>query len=236
MRPLGLALILALAIVMTLVVPAAAQTELILQPQHYSSEKAKRLATTHRAAVEEFSTSLYHCLPWLEIQRGSIGFFKPKHATGDDRYLSVRAFVEQEASASFARLGHEQRAAAMFSRYVGHLLQRMTANRALVDDPDLAGFTTIIEWVKPNASVNGRAVHETIAVFVDKAVAMSYLAGRAGGGDLAKRARVFGFDGEAALGELRLAAWDDDFASTFQVRNYKAPNGLDCRLTTRSQK
>jgi hypothetical protein len=236
MRPLGLALILALAIVVSVIVPAAAQTELVLQPQHYTSEKAKRLATTHRAALEELSTSLYHCLPWLEIQRGSIGFFKPKHATTDDRYLSVRVFVEQEASASFARLGHEQRAAAMFSRYVGHLIQRMTANKAIMDDPDIAGFTTIIEWVKPNASVNGRAVHETIAVFVDKTVAQPYLTGRASGSELGKRARVLGFDGETALGELRLAAWDDDFASTFQVRNYKAPNGLDCRLTTRSQK
>ena len=236
MRSLGFGFILALAMIITLARPAGAQTELVLQPQHYSSEKAKRLATTHRAALEELSTSLYHCLPWLEIQRGSIGFFKPKHASSDDRYLSVRAFVEQEASTSFARLGHEQRAAAMFSRYVGHLLQRMTANKTLVDDPDLAGFTTIIEWVKPNASVNGRAVHETIAVFVDKAVAVPYLIGRVSGGDLAKRSRVLGFDGESALGELRLTAWDDDFASTFQVRNYKTPSGLDCRLTTRSQK
>jgi hypothetical protein len=236
MRSLGFVLILTVAIIASLVRSAGAQTDLVLQPHHYSSEKAKRLATTHRVALEEISQSLYHCLPWLEIQRGSIGFFKPKHATTDDRYLSVRAFIEQEASASFARLGHEQRAAAMFSRYVGHLLQRMTGNRALVGDPDLAGFTTIIEWVKPNASVNGRAVHETIAVFIDKAVAMPYLAGRASGGDLAKRARVLGFDGETALGELRLVAWDDDFASTFQVRNYRVPSGLDCRLTTRSQK
>lgn len=130
MRSFGLVIVLSLVLVVVLARPAIAQFELVLPPQQYSSEKAKRLAATHRAALDDLSMALYHCLPWLEIQRGSIGFFKPNHATTDDRYLSVRAFVEQEASLSFGRLGHEQRAAAMFSRYVGHLTGRGARRRA----------------------------------------------------------------------------------------------------------
>lgn len=223
-------LLASLAVVMALTGSALAQTELVLPAEQYSSEKAKRLATYHAAALKDLSHTLYHCLPWLEVHRGSIGFFKPKHATTDERYLSVRAFVEQESSASFARLAPEQRAAAMFSRYVGHLMRRMAVSRALVTDPELAGFTVIVEWVKPGASINGRQVHETIAVFVDKPLAAGYLTGRIGLSELAQRARVLAFDGETALGEVKLAAWEDDFASTYQVQNYRMPSGLDCRV------
>src|SRR5688572_20145192 len=124
-----------LVVVLALAAPALAQSELVLPTDQYSSAKARRLATHHAPALRDLGTSLYHCLPWLEIHRGSIGFFKPKHVSTDERYLSVRAFVEQEASASFTRLAPEQRAAAMFSRYVGHLMRRMAVSRALVDDP-----------------------------------------------------------------------------------------------------
>ena len=230
MRPLGLSLILSLVFVIVFARPAGAQSELVAPADQYSSEKAKRLATHHEAALRELSQNVYHCLPWLEIQRGSIGFFKPKHASVDDRYLSLRAFVEQESSASFTRLSPEQRAAAMFSRYVGHLMRRMSVSRALMVDPDLAGLTVIVEWVKPAASINGRRVHETIAVFVDKPVAVGYLSGRMSMAELAQRARVYAYDGETALGEVKLATWDDDFASTYQVQNYRMPVGLDCRV------
>lgn len=221
---------LVVVLVLAVAAPALAQSELVMSPDQYSSAKARRLATHHASALRDLSTNLYHCLPWLEIQRGSIGFFKPKHVSTDERYLSVRAFVEQEASASFTRLAPEQRASAMFSRYVGHLVRRMAVSRALVDDPELAGFTVIVEWVKPSASINGRQVHETIAAFVDKPVALGYLAGRIGTAELAQRTRVLAFDGETALGEVRLAAWDDDFAATYQLQNYRMPSGLDCRV------
>lgn len=214
--------------------PAIAQTEAILPLDQYTSEKAKRLATTHAAALSDLSAKIYHCLPWLEVHPRSIGFFKPKYLTTDDRYLSVRAFVEQEPSPAFAKLTSEQRAAAMFSRYVGHLLRRMARDRALARDADLAGFTVIVEWVKQGGAINGRPVHETIAVFVEKPLAMEYLAGRIRAGDVATRARVLAFDGETALGEVRLAAWDDDFAATFQVKDYKVPDGLDCSATAKN--
>jgi hypothetical protein len=118
----------------------------------------------------------------------------------------------------------------MFSRYVGHLLRRMAQSRALLSDADVAGFTVIVEWLKQGSTVNGRPVHETIAVFLDKRVASEYLSGRIGGPDLGRRARVLAFDGETPLGPLALAAWDDDFASTYQVKGYEMPNGVDCRL------
>jgi len=234
MTPLRRSLLPVLAFLLLAIArPALAQTEGILPTDQYTSEKAKRLATTHAEVLRDLNTTIYHCLPWLEVYRGSIGFFKPKHLSVDDRYLSVRTFVEQEPSADFARLGADQRASAMFSRYVGHLLRRMTRDRAVLSDPDIAGFTVIVEWVKQGGAINGRAVHETIAVFIDKPLARAYLERRVDTAGIAARARVIGFDGETALGEIKLAAWDDDFATRFQVKDYKTPAGLDCRMTAK---
>jgi hypothetical protein len=209
---------------------ASATPDLVLPAEQYSSAKARQLATTHASTLRDLGTTLYHCLPWLEVQRHSVGFFKPRHASTDERYLAVRVFVEQDASPAFASLNADQRASAMFSRYVGHLLRRMAQSRALLSDADVAGFTVIVEWLKQGSTVNGRPVHETIAVFLDKRVASEYLSGRIGGPDLGRRARVLAFDGETPLGPLALAAWDDDFASTYQVKGYEMPNGVDCRL------
>ena len=46
--------------------------------------------------------------------------------------------------------------------------------------------------------------------------------------ELARRARVFGFDGDTALGVLALAAWDDDFVATFKPKNYLLAAGVTC--------
>ncbi|MBI2207568.1 MAG: hypothetical protein HYU41_27365 [Candidatus Rokubacteria bacterium] len=211
--------------------PAFAGPDLVLPSDQYSSAKAKRLAAAHSGALSELGATLYHCLPWLEVQRHSLGFFRPKHATADDRYLSVRVFVEQEPSPTFARLSPEERASAMFSRYVGHLIRRMARSRAMLEDSEVAGFTIIVEWLKQDGAVNGRPVHETIAAFIPTPVAIEYLNGRVGVSGIARRARVLGFDGERALGEIRLAAWEDDFASTYQLKNYALPAGVDCRVS-----
>lgn len=201
----------------------------ILALDQYSSEKARQLATTHARALSELNAAVYHCLPWLEIQRQSIGFFRPKGSQGDERYLSMRVYVEQDASPEFSRLTTEGRAAAMFSRYVGPLLRRMTADRNLMNEPAMDGFTIIIEWLKQGGATNGeRPVHETIAVFITKAAAADYLAGRASASQLANGARVLGWDGEAGLGELKLAAWDDNFVATYKVANYEADKSVSC--------
>ena len=230
MKALALRVVLILTVLVLVVARSgAAQSDLVLPADQYSSQTAKRLAATHATALRDIAGTLYHCLPWLEVHRHSIGFFKPKHATTDERYLSVRVFVEQEPSESFAQLGAEGRAGAMFSRYVGHLLRRMARDRALVGDTDLAGFTVIVEWVKQGAAINGRPVHETIAAFVPKPLAVEYLTRRAGAADLARRSRVLAFDGETALGEIAVKAYDDDFAATYKVKNYEMPAGVECR-------
>ena len=100
---------------------------------------------------------------------------------------------------------------------------------ALTNDASLDGFTAILEWMKQAPPINGRPVHETVAIFIDKASALDYLAGRADIRTLAGRTRVLGFDGETALGPITLApTWDDNFVSTYKVANYQLEAGVTC--------
>lgn len=209
--------------------PTAAPEDRLLPVAQHTSEKARTLATTHRPALLELNTWIYHCVPWVELQKHSVGFFRPKHLTSDDRYLSVRIYIEQDASPEFASLRVDERASAMFSRYVGPLLRRMTRNPAIMADPALDGFTLVLEWMKQIPRGAGdRPIHETIAIFIEKALARDYLAGTLPIVDLASRARVLAFDGETALGPLRLAVWEDTFVSTYKVTNYVLEPGVTC--------
>jgi hypothetical protein len=201
----------------------------LLPLDQYTSEKARTLGATHRQALRALNATIYHCMPWVETQKHSIGFFKPKHLTTDDRYLSLRIYIEQDASADFARLRVEERASAMFSRYVGPMLRRMTKDPAVPADAAVDGFTVILEWMKQVPRDSGdRPVHETIAVFVEKPVALDYLAGTIPITEVAAKARVLGFDGETALGPMRLGVWEDKFVSTFKVSNYVLEPGVTC--------
>lgn len=207
---------------------AAPSDESVLPLDQYTSEKGRTLARTHDRALRDLAFRLYHCMPWVEVQKHSVGFFKPKHLTGDTRYLSVRLYIEQEPSAPFTAMAVEERASSMFSRYVGPMLRRM-AGPALLADAALDGFTVILEWLKQAPQRPGeRPIHETIAVFVDKPTAVEYLAGRLHAGDLAARVRVLGWDGETALGPLRVAGWEDNFLATFKVKNYEVAPGVAC--------
>ena len=221
---------LVLACVMSAGRAAAAPPEDRLLPvELYTSDKARTLGATHREALRTLNAGVYHCMPWVEIQKHSIGFFKPKHATVDDRYLAIRIYIEQDPSPEFSRFRVEERASAMFSRYVGPMLRRMTKDRAVAADATLDGFTIILEWMKQVPRAPGeRPIHETIAVFIEKAVAVDYLAGALPITEVAAKARVLGFDGETALGPLRLAVWDDKFVSTFKVSNYVLEPGVTC--------
>jgi hypothetical protein len=211
------------------VAAAQASNDRILPSDQYTSEKARRLAQAHGGALRELNEGVYHCLPWLEVQKGSIGFFRPKGATQDDRYLSMRVYIEQDPSPQFARLKVEDRAASMFSRYVGPLLRRMTADRTVLTDSQLDGFTVILEWQKQVAAAGERPVHETIAVFLRKSVVADFVAGRGSVGHLAEVAQILAWDGENALGALRVKAWDDNFVSTYKVANYQLASGVTCR-------
>ena len=209
---------------------AAPPADRVLSAEQYTTDKGRALATAHAQALQELNAGLYHCWPWVEVQKASIGFYRPKNAQQDDRYLSTRIYIEQDPSPAFARLRFEERATAMFSRYVGPLLRRMTKDPALPADPKLDGFTAILEWMKPSPPVGGRPVHETVAIFIDKASALDYLGGRADIKTLATRARVLGFDGETALGSITIGqAWDDNFVSTFKVANYVLEPGVVCQ-------
>ena len=208
---------------------AAPSDDRVLAIDSYTSDKGKALARTHAAALQQLNAQIYHCMPWVEVQKQSIGFFKPKNANQDDRYLSIRIFVEQEPSPQFASLAVEERASSMFSRYVGPLIRRMAAYVPPAGDPSLDGFTVIVEWQKQQATGGSeRPIHETIAVFVDRATALEYLGGNVAPRDLATRSRVMAWDGTSSLGALNVSAWEDNFVSTYKVQNYQLAPGVTC--------
>ena len=226
--------LLTVSLVLAAGVPGAAlagpSDDRVLPVESYTSEKGKALARTHAAALQQLNAQVYHCMPWVEVQKQSIGFFKPKNATQDDRYLSIRIFVEQEPSQQFAGLAVEERASSMFSRYVGPMIRRMAAYVPPASDPSLDGFTVIVEWLKQQATGPGdRPIHETMAVFVDRATALEYLNGNVPPRDLAARSRVMAWDGTSALGALTVSAWEDNFVSTYKVQNYQLEKGVTCQ-------
>ena len=98
---------------------AAPSDDRILPIDSYTSEKGRMLARAHDAALHELNAQIYHCMPWVEIQKESIGFFRPKHLEGDVRYLSINLYIDQQPSPEFAAYSIEERASRMFSRYVG---------------------------------------------------------------------------------------------------------------------
>jgi hypothetical protein len=200
----------------------------ILPVDGYTTEKARALARTHATALRELNAYIYHCVPWVETEKQSIGFFRPKHISEDERYLAIRIFIEQDPSTAFAALDQNNRAAAMFSRYVGFLLRQMTKSPDILPDPAVGGFITILEWRKQESGPGGRPVHETIAAYISKPLAEDYLSGKIKIDELARRARVMGWDGERALGQLNLPAWEDNFVTTFKLPNYKLEPGAKC--------
>lgn len=210
-------------------VSAAPSEDRILSEAQHTSDKARALARTYAPNLRKLNAAIYHCMPWVDVRPESIGFFKPKHAVGDERYLSVRLFVEQDPSPQFAALAVEERASSMFSRYVGPMLRRIAAHGPFLSDPHVDGLTVVVEWLKQAPQNGGRAVHETIAVFVDRTTAREYVAKGISPPALASRARVLAFDGETALGAVRLTAWEDDFITTHKVKDYQLASGVSCQ-------
>jgi hypothetical protein len=211
------------------VVLAAPPTDRILSTEKYTTDKARALAGRHSKALQELNAAIYHCWPWVDIRKEWIGFYRPKGTQQDDRYLTVHIYITQDPSPAFAKLSFEERAAGMFSWYVGPLLRRMTKDPALAADSSLDGFTAILEWVKPVPPINGNPVHEQIAVFMDRESALEYVSGRTDNRTLSARARVLGFDGETPLGAIKIApTWDDSFVTTYKVQNYQLEPGVTC--------
>ena len=228
-RGLAAVLFASLALVAVPPAPAAPSDDSVLPPEQHTSEKGKRLAARYSPALREMSAKIYHCMPWVEVKRYGIGFYKPKHLEGDVRYLSINLYIDQQPSPEFAAYSIEERASRMFSRYTGPMVRRMAATPGLLSDTSLDGFTVILEWLKQVPTTpNGRPVHETIASFLDRAAAADYLAGRVPARELAARTRILAWDGETSLGPIRLTSWDDDFVATYKVANYQLAPGVSC--------
>ena len=225
----GLAALMLIGLALTVPAAAAPSDESVLPVEQHTSEKGKRLAAKYAPALRELSAKIYHCMPWVEAKRNSIGFYRPKQLDGDPRYLSVNLYIDQQPSPEFAAYSIEERSSRMFSRYVGPMVRRMAAMPGLLADSSLDGFTVILSWLKQlPATPSARPVHETIASFMDRATAGEYVAGRVPGRDLATRVRVLAWDGETAVGPIRLTSWDDDFVTTYKVANYQVAQGVTC--------
>ena len=228
-RGLAAVTLVALALTAPLPAPAAQSDDSVLPAEQHTSEKGKRLAARYTPALREMSAKIYHCMPWVEVKKNGIGFYKPKHLEGDNRYLSINLYIDQQPSPEFAAYSIEERASRMFSRYVGPMVRRMAASPGLLADNSLDGFTVILEWLKQvPASPSARPVHETIASFLDRSTANEYLSGRIPARELAARARVLAWDGETSLGPIRLNSWEDDFVATYKVANYQVAPGVSC--------
>lgn len=217
----------ALALILLAPVPAAAD-DAIMSIDQYKTAKARNLAITHQPLLKQVREEIYHCMPWVGVQKAGIGFRQPKGAVEDDRYLSVWIVIDQDEDARFSALPPERRASAMFSRYGTDLLRRMASLQPLVADPNVQGFSVVLSWLKPGTGGAVQPVNETLALFVDKQTALGFLGKRVPAGEFTRRAKFSVFDGTQDMGRLPLEVWEDSFVRTFKVANYEAPKGQGC--------
>lgn len=199
--------------------------EAIIPLEQYTSDKARALATTYKVQLRQIHENVSHCLPWLDIGRHGLGFRAPRGAQGDDRYLSIWVWVEQQITPQFAAMPLAQRASAMFSRYGVDLLRRLSSHPQLAAEPRLAGYSVVLSWLKPDSSdkPGSQPVAETLAVFVDKTSVHGFFARTLTLAEFAKQAMVTAFDGTQELGRLQLWIWEDRFVATYKPKGY-TPN------------
>jgi len=229
-RLLRSALVLGLLLAAATPVAAAPVEEVLLPLDRYTTEKSRVLATQYRPQLVAFYDNIYHCLPWVDLQKNGIGFRTPRWATQDERYLSVWIWIDQNDDGSFAALSQERRASAMMSRYGVELLRRMTALAGVASDANLEGFSVILSWLKPS-TINRpgvQPVNETLALFVDRNSSVEFLAHRLPPDEFLNRARFSLFDGQQDLGRQPIEVWDDPFLRTFKLKNYQPPPNQHC--------
>lgn len=216
-----------LAVIFFIPVPAAAD-DAIMSVDQYKTAKARTLATTHQGLLKQVREEIYHCMPWVGVQKSGIGFRQPKGAVEDDRYLSVWIIIDQDEDARFAALSADRRASAMFSRYGTDLLRRMAQLRPLVSDANVKGFSVVLSWLKPGTGGAIQPVNETLALWSDKQTTLGFLAKRVPAGEFTRRAKFSVFDGVEDKGRLALEVWEDSFVRTFKVANLETPKGPRC--------
>jgi hypothetical protein len=225
------AVALAAVFLLASVAPAPAQSDDALIPlEKYTTPKAKTLATTYKARLIQFYEQIYNCMPWVSVVKNGIGFPRRKGDDTDYRYLSVWIQVDQQDDGSFAALAQDRRVSAMFSRYGVDMLRRLTALTDVASDANLDGFSVVLSWLKPGTGNKPgvQPVNETLALFVDKATLLEFLAKRLPAAEFTNRAKFSVFDGQDAIGRVPLEVWEDSFNSTYKIQNYEPPKGHKC--------
>ena len=53
---------------------SAPEADRILPVDKYTTEKARALAKAHLGALRDLNAFIYHCVPWVETEKMSIGF------------------------------------------------------------------------------------------------------------------------------------------------------------------
>jgi hypothetical protein len=202
-------------------------TDRVLQADRYTSEKGRGLAQKYQATLRDLNAKVYHCMPWVEVKKEGIGFYKPKHVDGDSRYLSLNVTVDQQPSPEFGRLTAQERVSAMFSRYVPHLLRSMATND-LLKEPGVDGFTVIVSYVKAEPASGQPPVHETAAAFIPKALTSDFLKAKASVAQLADGSHIIAWDGETRIGQMKPKGWSDDFILTYKVAGYHPDPKVTC--------
>ena len=217
----------ATAVTIALSGPAAAVPvdEAIGTPDQYNPAKARTLASAHHGQLVTLYDSISTCLPWVNVHTRGIGFRKPKWAQEDERYLATWIIIDQKDDGRFGEFSKERRASAMFSRYGVDLLRRMTALKAVAGDGGVQGYGVVLSWTKPGSD---QKVNESLVFWVDKATAQGFLARRVPAADMVSRAKLNYFDGVEEHGRIALEVWEDNFTTTFKVKEAAASSAQTC--------
>lgn len=219
----------ALAVVLVAGVVAfayAAPADYVMPVDAHTSAKGRALATKYKPQLLQFSDYIYHCLPYLEIKNG-LGFKKVPNEPGDNRYAAVWIRAEQSPDAAFAALPLDRQASAMFSRYAVPMLKRLAAMPGFASDPNVYGFSVVVEWIKPDSDPN-RPTMEILSMFADQASTRAFLGKRLPAKEYVEKMRLTFFDGAKEVGRLPIEVWEDNFVATYKVPGYQMEKGKVC--------
>ena len=208
---------------------AEAAGEKVIPLERYTTPKGQALARTHQQRVQKYAEQIWGCLPWLDLQKQSIGFQRPKGAPGDDRYFSTWILIPQAENPKFAALSQSRRMSAMFSRYGVDLLRRMAGVHDVLADSNVHGFSVVLSWLKPGTSRPGAPARERELGRLHRQDHRPRLPRAA---DPPRRVRPAdpgaGIRRADDLGPQELEIWDDTSPRTFKLPNYDPPAGITC--------
>ena len=86
----------------------------------------------------------------------------------------------------------------------------------------------ILSWLKPGSDATQKPISETLALFVDKTSLRDFLAKRLPASEFTTRAQFNVFEGKDSVGRVSLEVWEDNFNSTFKMKNYVLAKGQKC--------